>query len=161
MPGPALFAYDGSPPARHALEDGGRRLAPGPALVVCVWETVATLSVRLLVPLSAGGGEEVVDPLDAETRAAAQRTAQEGAELLAERGWGDAEPLALRVHADPGRHDETTVWHALLALAEERDAAVLVLGSRGRGAAGAALLGSVTHGVVNRGTRPVLVVPLA
>ena len=35
--GPILLCFDGSGPARHALEHGAALLAPAPALVVHVW----------------------------------------------------------------------------------------------------------------------------
>jgi nucleotide-binding universal stress UspA family protein len=36
--GPLVVGFDGSPAAEHALREGGRLLAPRPALVVVVWE---------------------------------------------------------------------------------------------------------------------------
>jgi nucleotide-binding universal stress UspA family protein len=44
--------------------------------------------------------------------------------------------------------------------AEERDAAAVVVGSRGLTALRSAVLGSVSYGVVHHCKRPVLVVPL-
>jgi nucleotide-binding universal stress UspA family protein len=55
--------------------------------------------------------------------------------------------------------DAVTVWRAILDAADENDAAVVVVGARGRSGIGSALLGSVSYGVVHNSTLPVLVVP--
>jgi nucleotide-binding universal stress UspA family protein len=47
----------------------------------------------------------------------------------------------------------------VLTVAERLDADVIVVGTRGRGAAKSALLGSVSHGLVQHADRPVVVVP--
>jgi hypothetical protein len=39
--GPTLFCFDGSDGSRAALGAAARRLRPGPAVVLTVWETVA------------------------------------------------------------------------------------------------------------------------
>jgi nucleotide-binding universal stress UspA family protein len=46
----------------------------------------------------------------------------------------------------------------IIAVAEAKKADLLVVGSRGRGGIASAVLGSVSHGVLNRAKRPVLVV---
>jgi nucleotide-binding universal stress UspA family protein len=48
---------------------------------------------------------------------------------------------------------------AVLQVAEEHDALVIVVGTTGRGPIAGSLLGSVTYQVVHRSTRPVVVVP--
>jgi nucleotide-binding universal stress UspA family protein len=62
------------------------------------------------------------------------------------------QPL-LTERAGPG------TWRAIVKVAKERDARVVIVGSHGRSAVTSAVLGSVSHGVVNHCPRPVLVVP--
>jgi nucleotide-binding universal stress UspA family protein len=51
--------------------------------------------------------------------------------------------------------------HALVELADERDARVIVVGTRGEGPLRGALLGSTPHKLLHLADRPVLVVPSA
>ena len=50
------------------------------------------------------------------------------------------------------------LWQAILDVAEQRDAAVIVLGSRGLSGIKSFVLGSVSSAVVHHATRPTLVV---
>ena len=47
----------------------------------------------------------------------------------------------------------------IVAIADEEDAALVVIGSRGRRDVKSALLGSVSHGVASKATCPVVIVP--
>lgn len=77
----------------------------------------------------------------------------------------EARRLLERVTAGVGCHDaEQRVElgepvHRLIRVAEERQALLLVVGSRGRGALRAALLGSVSLGLCRQAPCPVLVIP--
>jgi nucleotide-binding universal stress UspA family protein len=163
--GPALLCYDGSEPARQAIERAGCVLGGGNAVVLTVWESVGSAILRH-TPSEAtelgreakGISEDVVAELDASTERRAQATAGEGAELAAAAGF-DARPLAPRALARAAERDTATVWRAVLAAADEEDAEVIVLGSRGRSGFASFLLGSVSYGVVHHATRPVLIIP--
>ena len=158
----ALLCYDGSEPARRAIERAGAVLGGGPALVVTVWESVGSVVLRRH-PRTALGRElrdisaDVVDDLDAGTAASAEATAAEGAELAAGAGF-KAEALAHRAIARAGEREEVTVWQALLDVADERDVRVVVLGRRGQSGVRSLLMGSVSTGVLHHTERPVLVV---
>jgi nucleotide-binding universal stress UspA family protein len=77
----------------------------------------------------------------------------------------EAHRLLARVTAEVGCFDaEQRVElgepvHRLIRVAEEREALLLVIGSRGRGAVRAALLGSVSLGLCRQAPCPVLVIP--
>jgi nucleotide-binding universal stress UspA family protein len=163
--GPVLLCYDGSASARQAIEWAGRVLGGGNAVVLTVWESVGSAILRHTPSEATELGreakeisEDVVAELDASTRERAQATAGEGAELAAAAGF-DARPLAPRALARAAERDAATVWRAVLATADEEDAEVIVLGSRGRSGLTSVLLGSVSYGVVHHSARPVLIVP--
>lgn len=148
--GPVIVGFDGSDSARDAVEAAGRLLAIRNVLVQTAW--------RLYTPVAAGGlaGAPVAvvtraaAKIDKELEARAARTAEEGAGLATAAGL-DAE--AGSVEANEAE------WWTLIRRARERQAAGIVVGSRGRSAAGAALLGSVSSGLVHHAGVPVLVVP--
>ena len=158
----ALLCYDGSDPSRRAIERAGPLLGGGPAVAVTVWESAGSVVLRRR-PRTALGRElreisaDVVADLDAGTADAAQATAEEGAELASAAGF-EAVALAHRAIARAGEREEVTVWQAVLDLADERDARVVVLGRRGHSGVRSLLLGSVSSGVLHHTERPVLVV---
>ncbi len=163
--GPALLCYDGSDSAAHAIEQAGRVLGGGPATVLTVWESVGSAVLRHPVRTGWEMGREigeisndVVDELDASTAEWARATAAEGV-VLAESAGFDARALAHRALGAAGERSESTVWRSVIDVAADEGAAVVVLASRGRSGLKAALLGSVSYGVVHNTERPVLVVP--
>lgn len=165
-PGPVLLCYDGSEPAKHAIRHAAGLLGGGPAVVLTVWETGGSVLLRAPGESIELGrefkdiAEDVLAEFDSGIAEQAQAVADEGAELARAAGF-DAQPEARRAVARAAERDTVTVWRAVLDAADERDAAVLVLGASGRSALGSALLGSVSYGVVHHSRRPVLVVPPA
>jgi nucleotide-binding universal stress UspA family protein len=73
-------------------------------------------------------------------------------------GAGAREVLRLSVDRGRGFHAHA-VSDALMACARDRNAAVVIVGSRGRSAAKEILLGSVAMGTLRHSHRPVMVVP--
>jgi len=162
--GPALLCYDGSEPARRAIEHAARVLGPGPATVLTVWETVGSAFLRHR-PRTALGREltaisaDVVGELDSGTARSAEATAQEGTEIAVAAGFEATTPLARRAIGRAAEREDATVWQAILHAAEEQDARVVVLGARGRSGVRSLLMGSVSNGVLHHAQRAVLVVP--
>ncbi len=140
--GPVLVAYDGSDLAEHAIRRAGQELAHGrSALVLCVWQPADVGFVPV-------GGQRF-DALDAtDVKDAAEKTAARGASIAAEAGFRSE---SLAVEAAP-------TWKGIVAVAEERQARLIVLGSHRRTGVIGHLLGSVTSAVVAHSSIPVLVI---
>ena len=92
-------------------------------------------------------------PLDAkqihDVRAAAERTADAGAQLAQASGFASAQSLA--VEASPS-------WKGIVDAGEERKAAVIVIASHGRSGFVGKLVGSTASAVVDHSERTVLIV---
>jgi nucleotide-binding universal stress UspA family protein len=135
-----VIATDGSESAEHAVLAGGR-----------VARTLGTKAVIVYVRPAIGLlGEPFYQEKLSEQMAHA-RAAVERAETLLRQEDCEGETEILE-----GNPAETIV-----ELARARDAPLIVVGSRGLGAAAGALLGSVSSAIIHRADRPVLVVPNA
>ena len=91
--GPLLICYDGSADAKHAIESAGALLAARPALVVTVWQPIASLDSVVWSGMIVG-----VDNFAELDRAAAEaggRVADEGVRIAQQAGL-EAEPLAIK-----------------------------------------------------------------
>jgi nucleotide-binding universal stress UspA family protein len=147
--GPVLFAYDGSEHARAAIERAGALFAGGPAVVATAWTSFEDAAPSALLALPGEVVRGSVDTLDQANRETAEDLASEGAGLARAAGF-DAEPRAVRAGGP--------FFAALLGLADELDARAIVAGSRGRSRLAAAVLGSVSTGLLHHTKRPVLIV---
>lgn len=157
---PILLCFDRSRAAAGAIAEAGRLMGPRRALAVTAWVSVAP-EVDFLEGMPSelsGNVEDVVAQLDARARRLAEEVAAEGDALARAAGFR-SEPLALRVPAPLAGHAEAGVAQAIVQAADEHDAAAVVLGSRGLSQMEAAVLGSVSYGIVHQCRRPLMIVP--
>jgi nucleotide-binding universal stress UspA family protein len=145
--GPVLLCFDGSEDAERAIHGASALLGPRPAVVLAVWERARDLTPLDPVGDAVGRLSGLYAELDEAGIEAAGEVAREGAEL-AGKLLLDARP---RVECGP-------VPETIVRVAEEENAAVIVLGARGLSGMEAAL-GSVSRRVARHATRPVLVLP--
>jgi nucleotide-binding universal stress UspA family protein len=151
---PVVVAYDGSPESKAALRETAHLLGHRTVIVATVWEPgLADLAVAGAAPVP-GMMSSMADPamsveLDRAMRDHAERVAGEGAQYARSLG------LAAEPHAVP---DEVNVPETIAEIADELDAQVVVVGSRGISGMRSRLLGSTSHGVLSHCRRPVLVV---
>jgi nucleotide-binding universal stress UspA family protein len=147
-----LAGYDGSPDAAGAIELGARLLPGCSAQIVHLWAPpFSGAELRARVLQRAATVHEMMEMLESEAQAQADRVAAEGVTLAQAAGW-DAEPYPKRAYGAEGLE--------LAALAEELAPAALVVGSRGLTGV-RAMLGSVSDEAVHASPVPVLVVPRA
>ena len=141
---PILICYDGSPGAARAIKTAAALLGPRRAIVLDVAPLLA-FAESLAVSYSAMAGNAL-----AETHAAdAARIAGQGAEIARSSGF---DAVARAAGAVP-------TWEGIVEIADELDASVIVIGSRGLFGLEEALHGSVSHQVAGHAGRPVLIVP--
>jgi nucleotide-binding universal stress UspA family protein len=138
---PVVFAYDGSDLAKAAIAEAGRQLpAKRDALVLTVWRTY---NVGFLPE----PGAQFDAACAHEVKQAAEQTATHGAALAEAAGF----------RAQPSAVQGTPIWKAIIDTADDHQASLIVLGSRGRAALGL-VAGSVAGAVASRSPRPVLIV---
>jgi len=141
---PILICYDGSADSDRAIEAAAVLLGPRHAVVVDIGPTLtaaeSVAAVSAVVPGNAFEDLNMDSALE-KARAGADRAREAGfkAELRTEL----MEP----------------VWESIVDVADEINAAVIVLGSRGLNGIRERLNGSVSHEVAEHSRRPVLIVP--
>jgi nucleotide-binding universal stress UspA family protein len=152
----AIIAFDGSPAANRAIAAAAKFLGACQVLVVTVWEE--GLAYTVPYELSSASPGEMITPavqpgvaleVDREVHEHAERVAEQGATLARSLGL-NAQPLAVP--------DEGTVPRTILKVADEHDAAAIVVGSRGLGGLRARLEGSTSKSLLKHAPCPVIVV---
>ena len=134
---PILLCYDGSEDAFRAIEFAGALFSGRSAIVLSVWEHYSLLS----------GIQRVDDELVQE---ATEALAADGCERARDAGFV-ATPLAVKA--------EHGVAEAIIDAADDHDALMIVMGTRGNTGIRSLLLGSVSHGVAHHAHRPIVIVP--
>jgi nucleotide-binding universal stress UspA family protein len=145
---PVLFCFDGSDGAADAIRSAGSLLHSGEAIVLSVAvpadeEFPSNPMAEIVAKLT-----KLYREWDEYAAELATTHAQQGVQLASEVGFATARPLTAT-----GKPASTIV-----RVADEQDAAVIVIGSQRYGAV-AGLLGSVAARVARESKRPVLVVP--
>jgi len=139
-----LICYSGSEGAERAVDTAAALLGPGKAVVLTVAPAMTFAeSVAATSSLVPGGAFEDLNQADALQRA-------EAGAAYARRAGFDAEARATVA---------STTWQGILDVADELDAAAIVIGSRGLGGFREFARGSVSHDVATHARRPVLIVP--
>lgn len=145
-----LICYDGSDDARAAIEHAGELLEGRSATVLTIWPPFAHILISTPAGLGPMAGLANIEEIDEASRKQAERQAREGAELACKSGL-EATPRT--------RSQDTTTADAILAEAEALSTEAIVMGSRGLTRVKSLLLGSVSHAVIQRADRTVIVVP--
>ena len=119
-------------------------------VVLTVWEPLALRLTTMGSFAIVGLDEENERVVDLQEEAAARAAAEDGAERARERGFSAT-----------ARVEQTTmvIWRTIVDVANEIDVALIVCGTRGRGAVKSVVLGSTSHAVLREAHRPVLIAP--
>lgn len=134
---PIVVATDGSTAARNAVDAG------------------IALAARLRAPLHV---VHVLAPPDWEARGLPRRPMSADEEHAIHRAKAHAEERGVSTQVEL-LVEEGSPAETIAAYADRTDADLIVIGSRRRTGLGAAVLGSVSQGVVHHASRPVVVVP--
>lgn len=146
---PLLLSYDGSAGAQNAIDRAGSLFPGRAAVVVAIWQPLIIALSSYPMAGDPSLPSDVVG-IDRQLGDSASSTAAEGAERARAVGL-EAESVAVE--------SDGPIWKAILDVADERDAAVIVVGTRGLSSLKSVLLGSVSRGVVGHARRPVVVCP--
>jgi nucleotide-binding universal stress UspA family protein len=151
---PVLIGFDGTAVSERAVREAAALFPSRQVLVVTVWEPERAFDLTLMPPGPFALPPSVIDirtaqQIEETMYKEAQQLARWGAELASENGL-QAESLVVA--------DDVTVADTLVRLAEERQAAVIVVGAHQHARLAELLLGSTTQGLLKHSLCPVLVV---
>jgi nucleotide-binding universal stress UspA family protein/MFS family permease len=140
--GPVVLAYDGSEMAKRAIAEAGRQLpAHRDALVVTVWRTFA-------VDFVPEPGMQFDAACGGDVEQAAGKTAAHGAALADAAGF---RAQSMAVEGSP-------TWKLIEKTAEDHQASLIVLGSKGKAGLGGRVAGSAAADLASHSRRPVMIV---
>lgn len=142
-----LICYDGSLSARRALAAAREVCGERPVTLLHVWSTP--------FPAADSFG---LDEANAPSMRELDEFALEHANAIARQGQELASGLDLPTEVRVERSAQS-VWRTIVDVADELDADLIVVGTRGTTAVESQLLGSVSNAVIHHSSRPVLVVP--
>jgi nucleotide-binding universal stress UspA family protein len=149
---PILVAYDGSPEAQFALERAAALFPGRPVIVATVWEP----GLAQAVSDPAGIGAPA-SPVDLDQVAELEELMSNRAAAIAAEGAARAGEVGLQ-STPVASADEGNVAETIITIADDHDAEVVVVGSRGHSGLKARLLGSTSESILRHCSRPVLVV---
>src|SRR3954447_3844339 len=152
---PVVVAFDGSVESDAAVRAAVDLFAGRTLIVVTVWESGLAMAMTSS-PADHLSGLAYIAP-DPETMAVVDRAQLDHASATAAAGAEAAQALGATAVPYPVT-EEADAAETIVAVAEQRAAAAVVIGSRGLGRVKSRLLGSTSRGVLQRTTRPVLVV---
>ena len=143
-----LICYDGSDRAQHAIAMTAALFPGAHAHVLNVWEPLERIVARYAA-IGPYLGEDIGEA-DAGIETDSAALAAAGAKLAEDAGMQSSPHTAsLR----------TTVWEAVVELAEELDADVIITGTRSLHGVREALANTLSHALLQRSMRPVLAIP--
>jgi nucleotide-binding universal stress UspA family protein len=147
MPGEphVLIAYDGSDQASEAIAFAARTFGRGAkATVVFAWEPALLGAVAVGAPTPVPEGE-----IEQEEQLALS-VAEEGAQKARDHGL-DAQAQSIET--------ASSTWQTIVDAANREHPDLIVMGTRGLSGVKSLVLGSVSHGVAQHASFPVLIVP--
>src|SRR4051812_1757380 len=143
---PLLLCYDGSEGAERAIRAASMLFGDRRAIVLDVGPPLtAAESMAVISPVVPGAAFEELNAADALSRACV------GADAARRAGF----------EAEARAEIDAPTWEGIVAVADEIDAAVIVVGTRGLSGARELFEGSVSHQLAEHAGRPVLMVPPA
>lgn len=148
-----LLSYDGSLDAQAAVSRAAELMPGAEVTVLTVWQPLTqmmTVGGTSGIGLGLAGMYSNDPAIDEASQRQALATATNGAERAT------ADGLVAQPRAAP---QQGTIAAAVLSVADDIDADVIVLGTRGLSGVKSFVLGSVSHAVVQHSGRPVLIVP--
>jgi nucleotide-binding universal stress UspA family protein len=139
-----LIAYDGSDQAAEAIAFAARAFGGAHATVLFAWEPALLGSLALGAPAPIPEGE-----IEREEQLA-MRVAEEGAQKARDLGLvAEAETVETVASA----------WQTIVDAADRHHPDLIVMGTRGLSGVKSLVLGSVSHGVAQHASFPLLIVP--